>query len=46
MAGLLALTFLTESLGSSLPDTFDDVKEMKERSKSCWSCVWPVRREE
>ena len=37
VAGLAALLLLTETLGSPLPDDFEDVQQMKKDAKPIWS---------
>ena len=39
VAGLAALFLLTETLGSPLPDDFEDVQQMKKDAKPIWSVV-------
>ena len=39
VAGLAALLLLTETLGSPLPDDFEDVQQMKADAKPIWSVV-------
>ena len=42
VGGFLAFA-LPETLGSKLPETLEDITEMKKKSKSMWSCVKPSK---
>jgi len=45
IGGLLAL-LLPDSIGFPLPDTLDDLEEIKKGSKPMWKCVNPMQKEE
>ena len=44
VGGVLSL-LLPETLGSKLPEDLDDIKTLKENSKSMFTCVKPSQRD-
>jgi len=45
LAGIVAGLGLTESLGSPLPNNFEDLEKMRANAKPTWKCIWPKKEE-